>query len=157
MKIKIIFTGKTQNGYVKEGLSEFVNRLKNYAKLEILETEDLKNTRSLEPEQIKQKEAEKQLAMIEPGDKLVLLDEKGKLLTSRQLAGEIEKDMNQSTRCLVLLIGGPFGFHEDLHKRSTWKLSLSPMTFPHQMVRLILAEQLYRAFSILNNEPYHHD
>jgi 23S rRNA (pseudouridine1915-N3)-methyltransferase len=130
--------------------------LQHYCKYQRTEIPDLKNSKNLSFEQQKQKEAELILAKISPSDFVVLLDENGKELDSVQFSKELNKWMNQSTPHVVFIIGGPYGFHACVYERANLKLSLSKLTFSHQMVRLFFTEQLYRAFSILRGEPYHH-
>ena len=141
---------------MQEGIRIYENRLQHYCKYQRLEIPDLKNSKNLSFEQQKQKEAELILAKISPSDFVVLLDENGKELDSVQFSKELNKWMNQSTAHVVFIIGGPYGFHASVYERANLKLSLSKLTFSHQMVRLFFTEQLYRAFSILRSEPYHH-
>ncbi len=141
---------------MQEGIRIYENRLQHYCKYQRLEIPDLKNSKNLSFEQQKQKEAELILAKISPSDFVVLLDENSKELDSVQFSKELNKWMNQSTAHVVFVIGGPYGFHASIYERANLKLSLSKLTFSHQMVRLFFTEQLYRAFSILRGEPYHH-
>jgi len=157
MKIKLIFTGKTNEAHVAHGLDMYLQRLKHYCKFELMELDDLKQTKNLNQEQVKEKEAHKQLSALATQDKLILLDENGKSLSSRGFAEFIEKEQSNGQYDLAFLIGGPYGFHSSVHARASMKLSFSAFTFPHQLIRIMLAEQLYRAYSIIKNEPYHHD
>ena len=141
---------------MQEGIRIYENRLQHYCKYHRTEISDLKNSKNLSFEQQKQKEAELILAKISTTDFVVLLDENGKELDSVQFSKELNKWMNQSTAHVVFVIGGPYGFHASVYERANLKLSLSKLTFSHQMVRLFFTEQLYRAFSILRSEPYHH-
>ena len=141
---------------MKEGIRIYENRLQHYCKYQRIEIPDLKNSKNLSFDQQKQKEAELILAKISPSDFVVLLDENGKELDSVQFSKELNKWMNQSTAHVFFVIGGPYGFHASVYERANLKLSLSKLTFSHQMVRLFFTEQLYRAFSILRGEPYHH-
>ncbi|RZA00375.1 MAG: 23S rRNA (pseudouridine(1915)-N(3))-methyltransferase RlmH [Sphingobacteriaceae bacterium] len=156
MKITLLTVGKTEDAYLKEGIEKYVKRLKHYTKLEIIDLPELKNTKALTPEQQKSKEAELILKKIASTDHLILLDEKGLELTSEQFAAYINKRQVSSSADLVFVVGGPYGFDGSVHQRANDKLSLSRMTFSHQMVRLFFIEQLYRAFTIIKGEPYHH-
>ncbi len=157
MKIKIIAIGRTDNANLKQLLDGYLSRLMHYVKAEFVEIPDLKRTKNLSEKQQKDKEGELILAALERSDILVLFDEKGKQFSSREFSKELQKRMNSGIKTLVFLIGGPYGFSEEVYKRAQQKISLSKMTFSHQMVRIFILEQLYRAFSILRNEPYHHD
>ncbi|MDF2431737.1 MAG: rRNA (pseudouridine1915-N3)-methyltransferase [Mucilaginibacter sp.] len=157
MKITFITVGKTEDAYLKEGIDKYVKRLKHYTKLTIIEIDELKNTKALTREQQKVKEAELILKKIAPADNVVLLDEKGTELSSQQFASFIDKKALGSVANLVFIVGGPYGFDVTVYQRANDKLSLSAMTFSHQMVRLFFIEQLYRAFTILKGEPYHHE
>lgn len=156
MKISLLCISKTTEAYLQEGIRIYENRLQHYCKYQRIEIPDLKNSKNLSFDQQKQKEAELILAKISPSDFVVLLDENGKELDSVQFSKELNKWMNQSTAHVVFVIGGPYGFHASVYERANLKLSLSKLTFSHQMVRLFFTEQLYRAFSILRGEPYHH-
>lgn len=157
MKIALIVVGKTSQPYLTEGIDEYVSRIKRYMPFELYVIPELKNTRNLTMEQQKNREGDAILKALQPGDCVVLLDEHGKELTSLQFAAYIEQKQQTSARRLVFVIGGPYGFSTDVYERCQEKLSLSKMTFSHQMVRLFFTEQLYRAMTILNNEPYHHE
>lgn len=157
MKIALIVVGKTSQPYLTEGIDEYVSRIKRYMPFELYVIPELKNTRNLTMEQQKNREGDALLKALQPGDCVVLLDEHGKELTSLQFAAYIEQKQQTSARRLVFVIGGPYGFSPDVYERCQEKLSLSKMTFSHQMVRLFFTEQLYRAMTILNNEPYHHE
>ncbi|MEX2595508.1 MAG: 23S rRNA (pseudouridine(1915)-N(3))-methyltransferase RlmH [Salibacteraceae bacterium] len=156
MKIRIISIGKTNIAFVKEGLDEYLNRLKHYTKLSWEELPDYKNIERKNQDLLKEKEGALLLKAIHPNDILFLLDDKGKQKTSEQLAHWIEHHQLYEQNDLVLVIGGAYGFSKSIEERARGKISLSKLTFNHQMVRLILAEQLYRAFSIIKGEPYHH-
>lgn len=156
MKITFITVGKTEEAWLKEGIDKYVKRLKYYTKLLIIEIDELKNTKSLTPDQQKAKEAEFFLKKILPLDHVILLDEKGMELSSLQFAAYVEKKTLGSVANLVFVVGGPYGFDLSVYERANDKLSLSSMTFSHQMVRLFFVEQLYRAFTIIKGEPYHH-
>lgn len=156
MKISLLLTGKTEEGWIKSGFEQYVKRLGHYCTLEVLEIPALKLSGKLQPAEQNKAEGELQLARIGPSDRLVLLDERGREFTSPGLAGWLEKQQGAGYKRLVFLIGGPFGFSEEVYKRANDRIALSQMTFSHQMVRVILAEQLYRAFSITRGEKYHH-
>ena len=156
MKITFLTVGKTEDAYLNTGIDKYVKRLKHYTKLEIIELPELKNTKALTQEQQKAKEAEMILKKIAPTDYVILLDEKGAELNSIQFATYLDKKAIAATPNLVFIVGGPYGFDDTVYARANDKLSLSRMTFSHQMVRLFFAEQLYRAFSIIKGEPYHH-
>ena len=155
MQITLIQTGKTRFSYLQEGISDYQNRLKHYINFEEITLPDIKNAKSLSFAEIKRKEGEQLLKLIDKSAFLILLDEKGKQSGSEEFAEFIRKSMN-SGRDIVLVIGGAFGFSEDVYNRANDKISLSKMTFSHQLVRLIFAEQLYRAMTIIKGEPYHH-
>jgi 23S rRNA (pseudouridine1915-N3)-methyltransferase len=157
MKIIFLTVGKTEDAYLKEGIDKYVKRLKHYTRLELVELNELKNTKALTQEQQKAKEAELIMKKITPLDYVVLLDENGMELTSKQFAGYLEKRSNTSTASIVFIVGGPYGFDRSVYERANDKLSFSRMTFSHQMIRLFFAEQLYRAFTIIKGEPYHHE
>ena len=157
MKITLIAIGKTEDKYLIEGIDKYLNRLKHYINFNIVIIPDVKNTKNLSEAQQKAKEAELLLKQLNNSDVVVLLDEKGKKFTSVQFSQYINKQMVGSVQNLVFIIGGPYGFDESIYKRSNSSISLSDMTFSHQMVRLFFVEQLYRAFTILKNEPYHHE
>ncbi len=157
MKITLLVIGKTDAGYFIDAVSEYQKRLEHYIPFEIQVIPDIKNTKSLTADQQKEKEGELILRSLQAGDYLVLLDDKGKEYTSMQFAAYIEKKTHTVAKRLVFLIGGPYGFARSVYDKANEKLTLSRMTFSHQMVRLIFVEQLYRAMTILNNEPYHHE
>ncbi len=137
-------------------MDDYIKRLGFYISFEILIIPDLKKTKSLTETQQKQKEGELLLKHLEPSDEVILLDEKGKSYSSVAFSEVLQKKMNSGIKNLVFIIGGPYGFSEEVYSRANGKISLSAMTFSHQMVRLFFIEQLYRAFTILKNEPYHH-
>lgn len=156
MKILLIVVGKTDQQWLTEGISQYIDRLSHYSQFELQVIPDIRNTRSMEAQVQKVREGEQILKLLQPSDDVWLLDDKGREMTSPEMARWLEKRMAQSTKRLVFIIGGPYGFSPDVYDRVPGCLSLSRMTFSHQMVRLIFVEQLYRAFSILNNLPYHH-
>lgn len=157
MKINLLVIGKTDASYFMEAINEYKNRLSHYIPFELEVIPDLKNTKTLTIDQQKAKEGELILKNIQPGDYVVLLDEKGKEYSSMQFATYIEKKTHTVSKRLVFIIGGPYGFSDKVYEKANEKLTLSRMTFSHQMIRLIFVEQLYRAMTILNNEPYHHE
>jgi 23S rRNA (pseudouridine1915-N3)-methyltransferase len=156
MKITLILNGKTEDDYLIKGFSAYEQRLKHYLSMETVVIPALKNTKALSIEQQKQKEGELILKQIQSSDKLILLDENGKEYDSVGFSGLLQQQMNSGIKNLVFVVGGPYGFSEDVFKRANAKIALSKMTFSHQMVRLFFIEQLYRAMTILKNEPYHH-
>lgn len=157
MKIILLVVGKTTSANLREGIEEYARRVNRYFPFEIVELPDVKTSRKLTEEKQKEAEGALMLARFQPGDHVVLLDERGKELTSRQFAAELERKSVTLPRQLFFVVGGPYGFSPAVYDRANEKLSLSKMTFPHEMVRLFFAEQLYRACTILRNEPYHHD
>ena len=157
MKVKLILIGKTKSKFLLDGENEYVKRLKHYCKFSELIISDIKNAGKLSKKELKEKEGNLVLTSIKNSDYVVLLDDKGLTLSSTGFAEFLNKKMVSSTSELVFVVGGAFGFSESVYKRANTKLSLSKMTFSHQMVRLIFKEQLYRAFSILKGEKYHHE
>lgn len=155
MKISLITVGKTDNNYLIDGIRAYNERLKHYIKFKVVEIQSPKNLRKLNPEQLKEAEGKLLLNYFEGADLIVLLDEKGNTYTSETFAAWIQKQMNAGLRHLVFVVGGAYGFSSEVYQTANSKLSLSSMTFSHQMVRLFFVEQLYRAFTILRNEPYH--
>ncbi|RZK73409.1 MAG: 23S rRNA (pseudouridine(1915)-N(3))-methyltransferase RlmH [Pedobacter sp.] len=157
MKITLIVVGKTEDKYLIEGIEKYLARLKHYIGFSLVVIPDIKNTKNLTAAQQKSKEAELILKHINNPDLVMLMDEKGKKFTSVQFSDYLNKQMIGSVQHLVFVIGGPYGFDDVVYDRANGKISLSDMTFSHQMVRLFFVEQLYRAFSILKGEPYHHE
>ncbi|NQY05800.1 MAG: 23S rRNA (pseudouridine(1915)-N(3))-methyltransferase RlmH [Flavobacteriaceae bacterium] len=156
MNIKLLAIGKTDNKELHELISVYENRLKHYVKFDLDIIPDIKNVKNLSEEQQKVKEGEFILKKLQPTDQLVLLDEKGKTFTSVNFSEFLQKKMNSGIKTLVFVIGGPYGFSKEVYQKAQGKVSLSEMTFSHQMIRLFVVEQIYRAFTILKNEPYHH-
>jgi 23S rRNA (pseudouridine1915-N3)-methyltransferase len=156
VKITILCIGKTNTAYLKEGISIYLDRLKHYARLEYRELPDV-SSKGLTPDQLKQKEGELLFKTLKLEDHVLLLDERGEEFSSRKFAAFIQKKLNTGAKSLVLIIGGAFGFSEEIYARANGKISLSQMTFSHEMIRLLLVEQTYRAFTILKGESYHHD
>ena len=157
MRIGLILVGKTVNRHFVELIDDYAERVKHYIGFDITVIPELKNTKSLSPEQQKQQEGEMILKQFQAGDHVVLLDEHGKELRSVEFSIYMEQKMQTVSKRLVFVIGGPYGFSQDVYGRANEKLSLSKMTFSHQMVRLIFVEQLYRAMTIMRGEPYHHE
>ena len=157
MKITLLTVGKTDVKWVKEGLDLYVSRLSHYAPFQLRDLPELKNVSALDREQIKVREGELILKSLRPSDEVVLLDEGGRELRSVEFASWLEKRFSRGSRDIVFVIGGAYGFSKEVYARADSKLSLSKMTFSHQMVRTIFAEQLYRAFTIMRGEPYHHE
>lgn len=156
MKITLLVVGKTEDKYLIEGIEKYLSRLKHYIGFTLLVIPELKNTKNLTEQQQKNKEAELILKQISNPDVVILMDEKGKKYSSVQFSQYLNKQMIGSVQQLTFVIGGPYGFDESVYQRANGLISLSDMTFSHQMVRLFFVEQLYRAFSILKGEPYHH-
>ncbi|TLF44042.1 23S rRNA (pseudouridine(1915)-N(3))-methyltransferase RlmH [Maribacter aurantiacus] len=156
MTIKLLAIGKTDSKELQKLISMYEQRLGHYVKFELEIIPDLKNTKNLSAEQQKIKEGELIFKSLANTDILVLLDENGKQYSSLEFSSYLQKKMNSGLKQLVFLIGGPYGFSEEIYRKASGKISLSKMTFSHQMVRLFFVEQLYRAFTILRNEPYHH-
>lgn len=157
MKLHVIFTGKTTGKLFQEAIADYSKRLTHYVPFTIEELPDLKNTKSLNEEQQKEREADMLFEKLQQGDVLVLLDEKGKEFTSREFSAYLEQKLQTVNKRLVFLIGGPYGFSQRVYDAAQGKISLSKMTFSHKMVRLFLVEQIYRSFTIIKGEPYHHD
>ena len=156
MTIKLIAIGKTDSVFLQDLIKEYENRLKHYIKFELDIIADIKNVKNLSETQQKEKEGGLILKKLNATDVLILLDENGKQFGSVEFSDYLQKKMNSGIKQLVLVIGGPYGFSDAIYTKAQAKISLSKMTFSHQMVRLFLVEQLYRAFTILKNEPYHH-
>jgi 23S rRNA (pseudouridine1915-N3)-methyltransferase len=157
MKIILLTVGKTTNSYLIKLQEEYQNRLKFYIPFEMLVIPELKNTKSISIAEQQEKEADLILKNIESNDEVVLLDEKGKQFTSVGFSEFVSKKMLASHKRVIFVVGGPYGFAEKIYNRANGKVSLSAMTFSHQMIRLIFVEQLYRAMTILKGEPYHHE
>lgn len=156
MNITLYAIGKTDSSDLERLINLYTNRLKHYIKFDLEVIPDIKNVKNLSEAQQKSKEAEAILKKLNPTDHVVLLDENGKQFSSIEFSKHLQKIMNAGTKRLVFIIGGPYGFSEELYKKARGKISLSKMTFSHQMVRLFVVEQIYRGFTILKNEPYHH-
>ncbi len=156
MKITLLTVGKTDKGWVKDGIDIYCGRLSHYVSFDIREIPELKNVSGLSKDQIKQKEGELILKQLRPDDCVILLDEHGEEFTSMAWSRNLEKLM-QKGKNLVYVVGGAYGFSPEVYARRNAMISLSRMTFSHQMIRAIFVEQLYRAFTIMNGEPYHHE
>ncbi|MBQ3174656.1 MAG: 23S rRNA (pseudouridine(1915)-N(3))-methyltransferase RlmH [Bacteroidales bacterium] len=156
MKITLLLVGKTAFPYINEGISLYEKRLSFYVNYRKVEIPELKGVSSLSEQQIKDKEGELILKNIKPSDEVILLDERGDFFTSENWARHLEKKMTYGARDIVFVIGGAYGFSQEVYSRANGMLSLSKMTFSHQIIRLIFLEQLYRAFTIIKGEPYHH-
>ena len=155
MNIKLILVGKTEEKYLREGIEIFEKRLKNYVNFEMIIIPSLKETKSLSPQIVKEKEGELILKQVSKYDKIILFDEKGLEFTSMDYSVFLQKHMNAGVKNLCFVVGGAFGFSDEVYKKADQKVALSKMTFSHQMIRLLIVEQIYRAFTILKNEPYH--
>ena len=156
MKIALILIGKTEDDYITKGFAVYEQRLKHYVAFETIVIPSLKNTKNFSAEQLRIKEGELILKNISPADRIILFDENGKEYDSRGFAGFLQQQMNTGIKNLVFVIGGAYGFSDEVYLRANGKVALSKMTFSHQMVRLFVAEQFYRAFTIIKNEKYHH-
>ena len=157
MKILLIVVGRTVQKWLQDGIGEYVSRLEHFVQFEIQVIPDLKNNRSMDFQTQKTLEGQSIVRLLQPSDNVFLLDDKGREMSSPEMASWLEKCMLQSTKRLVFIIGGPYGFSSEVYERVPGRISLSRMTFSHQMVRLIFVEQLYRAFTIIKGLPYHHE
>lgn len=157
MEIALITVGKTTTDYIQKGIDEYCKRLRRYVTFSIKTLPDVKNSRKMSEEQQKTAESSTILSELSSSDYVVLLDEKGEMLTSRQFSDFLQKGMLGGKKRIAFVVGGPYGFSEETYARADAKLSFSRMTFSHEMIRLFFVEQLYRANTILRNEPYHHD
>ncbi len=157
MKILLLVIGKTDEDYLITGIKKYVGRLGHYVSFEMKEIPDIRNRKTLSEDQQKKAESFLLLQQLQPGDHVVLLDENGNSFTSVAFADNLEKLMASGSKRIVFVIGGPYGFAQEVYDKANAKMALSAMTFSHQMVRLIFVEQLYRAFTILKGEPYHHN
>lgn len=156
MNIHLICTGKTIDEYLETGIAEYKRRISKYTSFQISYSKDLKANHFSSIDELKKAEGQLILAKLKPSDFVILLDEHGIEYTSTEFANYIQQHLNRGTRNIVFIIGGAYGFSHELYARSNAKISLSRLTFSHQMVRLIFVEQLYRCLTIINNEPYHH-
>jgi len=156
MKIALLFTGKTKPAYIDQGVQDYVRRIMHYSQLQIIEIQDLKRTKGIPQQTIMELEGDKILRNIKPEDYVILLDERGKQLSSTELAGWIEEKALHSQKSIVFVTGGAFGFGKKVYDRANMLLSVSKMTFSHQVIRILFLEQLYRAFTLIKGHPYHH-
>ncbi|PHX61949.1 MAG: 23S rRNA (pseudouridine(1915)-N(3))-methyltransferase RlmH [Flavobacteriales bacterium] len=156
MNIKLIVIGKTDNKNLNALIEEYTKRLGFYIKFDLEVIPDIKNVKNLSESEQKTKEGQLILEKLIPTDQLILLDENGKEFNSIGFSDFLQKKMNSGIKTLVFVIGGPYGFSDEVYQKAQGKVALSQMTFSHQMVRLFVIEQIYRGFTILNNEPYHH-
>ncbi len=157
MRINLICIGKTDDKEIKSLIQYYVPRLPKHWNFELIELPDVKNAKNATPDHIKKEEAKSFLQHLEPNDWTIILDEKGKQFTSREFASKIDNHMNSSVKKINLLVGGAYGFAEEIYDKANEKIALSKMTFTHQMVRLFIVEQIYRASQILAGKPYHND
>lgn len=157
MKIKLVCIGKTGKDFLVAGEKEYLDRLKHYVQVERVEISDIKNAKKLTFQQIKELEGKEILSKVSSSDRVFLLDERGKNYSSVTFSQFIQNQFNQGGKSIVFVIGGAYGFSDEVYSRTSGKISLSEMTFSHQMIRMIFFEQVYRAMTILNNEPYHHE
>ena len=157
MNVLLLMIGKTEDDYLKDGITIFEKKLKHYVNYQTIVIPSLKNAKNLTAEDFKLKEGEEILKYTAKADFVILLDEKGKQFRSKDFAAFLQKQMNSGIKNLMFVVGGAFGFSDKVYEKADMKLSLSEMTFSHQMIRLLFAEQLYRAFTILKNEPYHNE
>jgi 23S rRNA (pseudouridine1915-N3)-methyltransferase len=157
MKITLMVVGRTTSANLRAGIEEYAKRINRYIPFDIVELPDVKTTKKLTEEKQKETEGEMMLSRIQPTDYIVLLDERGKEMTSREFSLTLERKAQTVAKQLYFIVGGPYGFSPAVYARANEKMSLSKMTFPHEMVRLFFTEQLYRAYTIQRNEPYHHD
>ncbi len=157
MNVLLLMVGKTEDDYLKEGITIFEKRLKHYLNYQTIVIPSLKNSKNLLSDDFKTKEGDEILKHTAKVDFIVLLDEKGKSFHSKDFAAFLQKQMNSGIKNLMFVVGGAFGFSNKVYEKADLKISLSDMTFSHQMIRLLFTEQLYRAFTILKNEPYHNE
>lgn len=157
MKITLLQTGKTTDKHISELADLYSDRIKKYTGFEIITIPDVKNTKNMPVQEQRTKEATKIIQSVTDDDYIILLDEKGKELRTLEFSGTLEKMFFLPKKRIVFIIGGPWGFSEAVYKRADYKMSLSKMTYPHQLVRLLFLEQLYRVFTIIKGEPYHHE
>ncbi len=157
MNIRLIMVGKTEAKWLRQGQEEYAGRLSHYCRFSLVEIPELKNAKSLSRDQIKEKEGELILKMVTTSEELILLDERGDSFTSTGWAREMEKKFLHSSRDIAFAIGGSYGFSQSVYDRADSMVSLSRMTFSHQLIRVVFLEQLYRMFTIMKGEPYHHE
>lgn len=156
MIVRLLVVGKTNTPYLVKGIEEYQKRLQHYLRFEYTAVPDVKVSKGMDEQQVKTVEGMELLKFMDAGAHVILLDEAGKTFSSENFAKHLQKRFNSGGKSLIFVVGGPYGFSEPVYARANERLSLSPMTFSHQMVRLIAVEQIYRAMTILRNEPYHH-
>lgn len=156
MQVTLLCIGKTGKKFLEDGEQEYLKRLRHYISFQLQIIPDIKQAKSLSENQIKQKEGEMILEKVTPTDSLILLDEKGKEYTSTEFSAYLQEQFNRGGKHIYFVVGGPYGFSDAVYQRANGMISLSQMTFSHQMIRLFFIEQVYRAMTILRNEPYHH-
>ncbi len=157
MKLALLQTGKTDEPYIREGIAGYEKRISRYARYESLTLPDIRNAKSMPSQVLREKEAHQMLEVFRPDDMIILLDDKGKEFTTLQLAAFLTEKMMSSKKRLLFVIGGAWGFHSSVYDRADFRLSLSQLTFSHQLVRLLFTEQLYRALTVIAGDPYHHE
>ncbi len=157
MKITVIVVGKSNDKSIISLMDEYQKRLKHYIKLDWVEIPDYKNRGKVTAEELKKIEGQSILSKLQSGDELILLDEKGKEFTSNEFSAFFRKKMNSGLKNLVFVIGGAYGFSDEVYQRANGKIALSKLTFPHQLIRVFILEQIYRGFTIIKGEPYHHN
>lgn len=157
MKISLLQTGKTTGKYISEGIEEYSARIRKYAGFEILTIPELKNTRNMPVSEQKIKESNRVIQLLDNEDYVIVLDEKGREFTTAGFSEQLMKIFMLSKKRVVFVIGGPWGFSEEVYKRADLRMSLSKLTFSHQLVRLLFAEQLYRVLTVIKGDPYHHE
>lgn len=157
MKITLLTVGKTDKDWVRQGMDIYMSRLKHYIPFNVVEIPELKNVSALTKDQIKTREGELILKSLRPTDDVILMDERGKQYSSVEFAKVLQDKISYIGKDIVFVIGGAYGFSQAVYERADSKISLSRMTFSHQMVRAIFVEQIYRAFTIMRGEPYHHE
>lgn len=157
MNIVLLTIGKTKNRYIVQGIEEYLRRLRRYIQYDITEIPDIKNAGKISHEEQKEAEGQLILSQLQPSDHVILLDERGRQYRSLEFADKLQSVMASGKKRLVLIVGGPYGFSEQVYRRGNEMLSLSKMTFNHEMVRLFITEQIYRGMTILRGEPYHHE
>jgi 23S rRNA (pseudouridine1915-N3)-methyltransferase len=156
MKIKLIVVGKTEDAYLEEGIEKYMKRIGHYIAFELMYLPDVKSGSKMSSDKLKEEEGKQILSKIQPNDYVILMDERGSIFSSVEFSKFLQKKMNASTSNLIFVIGGAFGFSNDVYQRAQETMALSKMTFSHQMVRLFFIEQVYRAFTIIKGEKYHH-
>ena len=157
MRIRTLSIGKTNVDYIKDGIEQFNSRITKYCKYEWEEIPDVKNRAKLPKADLKKEEGKLILKRLQPGERLILLDENGKGFSSLKFSSWLNNSINIQAKNICFVIGGAYGFSDEVYARAEVKIALSPMTFNHQIIRLLFAEQLYRAFTIIRGEPYHHE